>query len=194
MQNDHLLVNTAYPLVLFEYVTKHNNLNTIFKQVETVLKDLKANEYELSNFLANVNVAKQERKEVLDEIYLNQIDQYLLNFLKTTIDFNRARNLIKILKSFLGMCNDYLGITVLKIHSPFALNKQQMDQLFNALSKKYGKQIQLINVINPSLIGGIKLTSDSVSIDRSYTSQLQSIKNASLMAINQFVDKEQENE
>lgn len=186
MQNNLNAIN-AYPLVLFEYGLNSNKLNDIVLQVKGLINDLKKDNNLLASFVANINISKQKRKELIVDLYQNKIDQYLLDFLRAIIDFNRGRQLLRIFKQFLYMCNDYLGISIFKIHSPYQLTKNQIDQLYHALSQKYGNKIQLVNVVDQSLIGGIKLTSNTISIDGSFTNQLSEIKKAVVLALSQNV-------
>ena len=192
MDRDDLLINTSYPLVLFDYAIQHNQIDLFYQQVKKIIADLTLNNQELANFLSNVNLSKDERKQTLNEIYSNKIDTYIIYFLYSIIDFNRSHCILKILNEFIKQVQKHLNIVSLTVFSAFQLNEKQMQKLCVCLQNKYQKEIELTNVVDPTLIGGIKVESDFDSVDLTIVNQLEQMKQISLDVLSGVKGKKDE--
>ena len=180
MANNLLVVYSSYSSVLFEYAKKEKAVEKYFQQAQWLLDTLTANNSYLVDFLTNVNIDKSKRKEIIELTVSDKITQNFKYLLFTIIDFDRARFLIKMLKKFLKLCDDYLKITYVKVYSPFLLEAKQQERLQKALEKYYGTKILIQNYVDPKLIGGIKIETDFGSIDDTYANKLKTLKEISL--------------
>ena len=69
------------------------------------------------------------------------------------------------------------NIVRIDIFSAEELSKKQMDNIVPALEAKYkGKELEIKNFVNPSLIGGIQVIANGESIDISLKSTLERLK------------------
>ena len=65
--------------------------------------------------------------------------------------------------------------TVVTVESVVELNSAQKTALLASLKKKYGKDVSLVEKLNPELIGGIRVTIGSTRIDLSLQSRLDQL-------------------
>jgi F-type H+-transporting ATPase subunit delta len=89
----------------------------------------------------------------------------------------RMRYILGICEVFQSLCNDYFGIKVGKVFSPYQLDEKEIHKIENAVSQKENKKIQLRLVIDESLIGGIKVEVDNHVYDDSLANKLETLKN-----------------
>ena len=59
------------------------------------------------------------------------------------------------------------------IVSAFPLTEQQRDELKGALAKRYGRQIETAEQVDPALLGGARIIVGDQVIDRTVVGQLQ---------------------
>ena len=188
------LVNSSYPRVLFEYATKANRVKEIHDQAQEVLAALIRDDKMLYEMLRNYNVSKQMRKDIIDDVFKEHIDEYFLLLLKTIVDFNRCSNLITIVKGALGLCNKKLNSRYVKIYSAFELTDVQKTKLAEALKKHYhADSIDINNIVVDGIIGGLKIVSEEGSINTSYISKLNNIKEESIKSLSRYQIKEEVN-
>ena len=83
--------------------------------------------------------------------------QYVLNFLKLLVQSRRIRYIDDIVKSYINLSNQYLGIEEGMIYTPYELTDQQIQDIEKAISQKENKKVTLKVSIDPSLLGGIKV-------------------------------------
>ena len=62
-----------------------------------------------------------------------------------------------IVKSYINLSNQYLGIEEGVIYTPYELTDQQIQDIEKAISQKENKKVTLKVSIDPSLLGGIKV-------------------------------------
>ena len=62
-----------------------------------------------------------------------------------------------LIKSYIKLSNQYLGIEEGMIYTPYELTDQQIQDIEKAISQKENKKVTLKVSIDPSLLGGIKV-------------------------------------
>lgn len=176
MESSSKLQYVSYSEVLFDYAVKADKVKFYFELCSKLLDVLKRDNDTLFMFLKNNSIDKNERKEVIDLIFKENADEFFVYFLYTVIDFNRGSILIKIIKHFLKLCDEHYNIRYIRVFSPYSLNKQQLNKLSVALARYYNSKVHLDNIVDASLIGGIKVVSDSDSIDDTFKAKLSALK------------------
>jgi F-type H+-transporting ATPase subunit delta len=81
---------------------------------------------------------------------------------------------------FLKLCQQYYDIHYVQVTSAYALSKAELESLENALKKGMGlSQVTINNVVDPTVIGGIKLKTNAVSIDDTIRDKLNKMRESS---------------
>lgn len=68
-------------------------------------------------------------------------------------------------------------MTTVTITTAVKLSAKQLSDLAAAIEKKYGKQIKYEQVVDPNVIGGIRVKIGSQQIDRTISHKLAQLKN-----------------
>jgi F-type H+-transporting ATPase subunit delta len=111
-----------------------------------------------------VQIPSSEKKAAIDRMF-QDFTVEMRNFLKLLIDKDRTYYLKEILKLFITRCNEELNIETAVVSSARKLSQEDMAKIREALKKKTGKEILLKNVVDESLIAGIKVTCGSMVTD-----------------------------
>jgi len=177
----------AYVDVLLRYAFKENKIESYFKQVK-FLKQVLINHHELLNFLSDINISKNQRQNAFLEIFKDQLETKIIYFIFVVIDFNRVRDLLGILNSFIEKCNDHFGIVSGTLYTAKALTDDQVKAIRHALELKFNQKVELSNMIDPSIIGGIRFESKNYLFDNSFSSKLKKIKSEILSSFKDGVN------
>ena len=184
-------INTAYSRVIYEYAEKNQKLDEIYDQVHFVLDTLIRDDQLVYKTLRNYNILKQYRKDFLKDLFKNKIDDYLLFTLETIVDFNRCSYFLTIIKQTLHLLAKTINIRYVKVFSAFELTDIQIQKLREALKNYYNaNKVDIKNIVNPSIIGGLKIVSDEDSINTSYISKLINIREQSINSLSRHEQKE----
>ncbi len=113
---------------------------------------------EVLKLLSNPVIPKSERQEAAGRIFSGRIHPYLLNLIKLAVKNNRVPVIPEILTDYIALWYRYSGITVAEVETAVPLEETQKSRLHTALEKKYGGNVEMRLAVNPSLIGGVRVT------------------------------------
>ena len=130
----------------------------------------------LGSFLTNPLVIIDAKKNVLKDLFINQVGIHVLNFLFILIERRRIHLLNSIINCYLNLVNQLKLVTLVTIYTAIPLNEEQKQSLKTKLeSITNSKAIQLVIDIKPDLIGGFVVKIGSKVIDMSIYGQLNQI-------------------
>ena len=167
-----------YAEALFE-LSKENNTTEERKEEAQVILDQWKTYPELSVFFRAVKITDQEKKDAIDRIFASFLPE-TRSFLKLLIDKDRMYYVRDILKEFIKLANQELGIETAVVASARKLDADQMTRIREALEKKTGHRVYLENTVDPSLIAGIKVTTGNTVTDVTVAHQIRGMKEALL--------------
>ena len=168
-------VASRYAKALLELASENNKVETYQKQVKYVHSVIKQNK-DLIEFLKCYTVESSNKKDLLSKIFKDDIDLEVLHFLFLIIDKKRINYLEKIFVEFNSECNEYRNILEGVIYSFEELNDKQISEIEESVALKLNKKVELSNVIDSSLMGGIKVIVNDTVFDNSIANKMQSLK------------------
>lgn len=137
----------------------------------------------LITLLESANLTKDEKKQVIDKVFVDCPFDPIKNTLKVIVDNGRSKYIKTILRDFISLSNAKDGISEGYIYSAQKLSEEQILSISNAISKKIGNSVYLFPKINEELIGGFKVVIDDYVFDTSISHKLEELK-SSLMERN----------
>ena len=141
-----------------------------------IVSQFLANSNDLKIFLSNPLVTRESKKNVVKDIFSEQIGQNTLNFLLLLVDRSRITLLEGVAKSFLELYYKQESIEIAKVISSVQLSVHQQQNIAEKLKIITGaKQIKLSLKVDPALIGGFTIEVGSKLIDTSIRGQLRQI-------------------
>jgi F-type H+-transporting ATPase subunit delta len=131
---------------------------------------------DLQMFLKHPIIPVREKKEVLETIFKDKINPYLLNLIKLLLDRNRLYALNTINISFIKLYNKKYNIAVAEITTAIMIDENIQNAIKQKLSEIMSMQIDLHSKIEPAVIGGMLIKIDDKVIDGTISGRLESIK------------------
>lgn len=168
-----------YASGLYELADETNSIAEKKEQAEMILNVLEANP-ETDLLFRAVKVTKEEKKQFIENTFGKECDCDLVNLIKLVIDKGRVFDLEAILKTFITLAEEHLGIERAIVYSARPLEKSDLVRIQDALSKKTGKQIVLTNQIDSSLIAGIRVKVGNQITDITMAAKIDAMKNVLL--------------
>ena len=164
-----------YAEALLELAKSNDSLKETTNDMNIVTQFL-ANSSDLKKFLGNPLITKDAKKNVVKDIFGEQIDGSTLKFLLLLVDRGRIEVLESIAQKFLELSYKQESIEIAKITSSIQLSADQQKSIAEKLKKITGaKQIKLALKVDPQLIGGFTIEIGSKMIDTSIRGQLKQI-------------------
>ena len=100
------------------------------------------------------------------------------NLLRTVIDNNRLVALPEIAAQYHALVNGRSGTSDAVVHSAFPIEPQQLQDVVVALERRFGRKLNASVVIDPELIGGIRVVVGDEVLDTSIKVRLEQMKAA----------------
>ena len=150
------VVGDRYAESLFDLAKEENKVTQYLDDIKLVGEVLDSDP-QIVQFFNHVLIENDKKIQLLDQSFKGNVDQYVLNFLKLLVQSRRIRYIDDIVKSYIKLSNQYLGIEEGMIYTPYELTDQQIQDIEKAISQKENKKVTLKVSIDPSLLGGIKV-------------------------------------
>lgn len=172
-------VAERYAQGLFELARETGTVREKKEQADLILRAIAENP-ELNVFLRAVKVTKEEKKNLIAEVFGQAADTDTVNLIKLLIDKGRIGYFREIFQEFVRLANDELGIATAIVESARELKAEDIERIRKALVKKTGREITMTTKINPELIAGIKVTVGNNVTDITMKTKIESMKEALL--------------
>ncbi|MEG0180405.1 MAG: F0F1 ATP synthase subunit delta [Peptostreptococcaceae bacterium] len=169
------IIANRYAEALFQLSEEENITKEIYSELHDVVDTVKNNK-DLENVLKSPLVSKDEKKELIEKIFSNKINNNLKNFLKILIEKGRITSLKAIELTFKQLLNDKHNIIEGTVLSAIPMEKTKVKELEEKLSKKYNKNVTLENKVDESILGGVLVRLGNTQIDGSVKTRLNNIK------------------
>ena len=150
------VVGDRYAESLFDLAKEENQVTQYLDDIKLGVEVLDSDP-QIVQFFNHVLIENDKKIQLLDQSFKGNVDQYVLNFLKLLVQSRRIRYIDDIVKSYINLSNQYLGIEEGVIYTPYELTDQQIQDIEKAISQKENKKVTLKVSIDPSLLGGIKV-------------------------------------
>ena len=170
-----LKITAPYVRALFDYSVKKNILHQItadFYNLNGLLKNVP----ELIDYLDNPIIDQNSKLLVFEKVIKKNINKDTFNFLSVLVFKNRINLLPFIISSYLEIVYKTATIKKVEVISAISFDKKKKIDLSKKLSKVTNSRRILLNIkVDPSLIGGFLIRTNSQIIDFSVKSQIQTL-------------------
>lgn len=152
---------------IISYDEIKNDLNTI----SVIIK----NSPDLKSVLENITIATDVKNSIIDEVFKNQINEKLVNFLKILTNKNKFDEFDEIKSDFESIYNDVNNIKLVEVTSAVELTQEQKNRVTEKLQAKLNKQIKANWLLNSDIIGGLIIKIDDNVINSSLKNKLEKL-------------------
>lgn len=164
----------VYGQALFD-LAKEEGLDVELLCQLKILKDAFVQNGDFARLLSSPTLSKEERLNILQESFGGRVHAYVLNFMKLLTEKGYIRDFAQCCDVYRERYNDSHGIMAVRAVTAMPLDPEQADRLSTKLSKLTGRTIELINVIEPDCIGGMRLDYDGKRVDDTVRNRLDSL-------------------
>ena len=167
-------LTSRYAQALFSLKRDSNQVEETQKEVKELMKIIKDN----PDFLTLLNapyIDKEERIAVVDKVFAS-IDEDIKNLIKVVVENNRSLYLLEIFEDFNSLANEYRGVKEGLVYSAMPISEKEIDKITKKISEIEGCPIELKNIIDPSLIGGVKVVINDHIYDGTLKHHIENMK------------------
>jgi len=168
-------VAVPYARALFDFSVEKNIMHQITADFQNL--DIFFNESsELTEYINNPVVSQKAKREVLAKTLKSQINAETFKFLMVLVDRDRINLLNAVINNYLELVYQTASIKMVEVSTAFAFTNSQKDTLIQKLKElTNAREIRLVTTVDPTLIGGFLIKTESKVIDFTVKNQLQQL-------------------
>jgi F-type H+-transporting ATPase subunit delta len=147
---------------------------TLAQQVQA-LADVAANP-QLLQFADDPKVESSQVVEVMNSVVNAPLSDAAKNLLATVLDNGRLAALPEIASQFHALVNASSGVSDAIVYSAFAIEPASLAEVVSALERRFKRKLNARVVIEPELIGGIRVVVGDEVMDTSVKARLEQMR------------------
>jgi F-type H+-transporting ATPase subunit delta len=168
-------IASPYARALFDFSVEKNIMHQItadFQNLETFLTETA----ELIEYLSNPIVSQSAKLEVLTKTLESQINTETFKFLTILVKRNRINVLPSIIETYLELVYETASIKMIEVSTAIEFTDTQKTTLIKKLKElTNAREIRLVISVDPSLIGGFLIKTESKVINFTVKNQLEEL-------------------
>ena len=169
-------VGAVYGEALYSLVKDEGVSLSDIKQQLLALEQSFSAEPAFVRLLSSPNLSKEERCRIADDSFRGKLHPYVLNFLKILTEKGYMRYFADCSKAYHELYNQDHNILVVTAVTAVTLSAAQSARLTEKLSGITGKTVELVNKVDPSCLGGVRLDYDGKRVDDTVAHRLDAIR------------------
>ena len=168
-------IASPYARALFDFSVEKNIMHQItadFQNLEIFLDEAD----ELVEYLNNPVVSQSAKSEILTKILKSQVNTETFKFLMVLVNRDRINLLQSVLENYLELVYETASIKMIEVSTAYPFTNLQKNALIQKLKElTNAREIRLVLTVDPSLIGGFLIQTESKVIDFTIKNQLQKL-------------------
>ena len=164
-----------YAKAMFDVAEETETTDEVLAQFSEVVKTIKENK-DLSDVLKTPFILADDKKAILEKIFSDTTDIYVINLLKVLIHRKKIRYIDDVYHRFVKLVNDKKTLEKGTVYSVVPLSDKEIKELETKMSKKFSRVVKLENKIDKSLMGGVFIKIENKEIDGTVRSRINGLK------------------
>lgn len=165
------VVAERYARAMFDLAQQQNQTKQLQEELSEVLKAFQASP-ELKALLESPTFTPEKKKAIVREVLVGA-SATVIHSIGVLLDNNRMNEFTNVIDAFNELAYASVGVAPATVYSTRELTDEEKQSISTAFAKKVGKTSLLItNIIEPNLIGGIRLQIGNHIYDSSVKAKL----------------------
>ncbi|NDL66715.1 ATP synthase F1 subunit delta [Anaerotalea alkaliphila] len=168
------MIAKRYGGALFALAKEEGTLNALYKEVSH-LQQLLETEKDLVVVLNHPNISIGEKVSMMESIFQEELSKKLMGLLVIVLQQSRQQNLPEILEHVQESIKEDTGIRTVQVTTAEELGGGELKVLKEKLTRSTGKTIEIVNIVDKEILGGMVIRIGDRVMDTSVRSQLHSM-------------------
>lgn len=160
-----------YAEALFSLAFENDKVASVKEDLESFVAAQDDNVYKFFN---HPKITKSEKKEIVNKVLKNTL---LVNFMYVLIDNNRIELLADVLQEFITIYDSQNKMMNVEVYSGKLMEVSDLNKLKNNLAMKHNRKVTIKNIVDESIIGGLRIQYEGMVLDETINNYLAKLKN-----------------
>ncbi|AQQ54273.1 F0F1 ATP synthase subunit delta [Planococcus lenghuensis] len=164
-----------YAESLYEVARAHGEIASVEQDLREVKEVLNTNP-DFFDMFASPQMGVKDKQALVRQLFAGA-NEYVLNTLLLAVERKRINEVKDIVDEFIHLSYEDRGIAEATVYSTRFLTETEAAAISETFARKVGKQaLRIENVVDPSLIGGLRVQIGNRIFDSSVSSKLESLQ------------------
>lgn len=169
------LVSKTYGEALFELAVEENKVDVFMEEIAEI-RQILAQNTDFTKFMNHPKILKEEKIQVLENIFKNRISDELTGFLTLIVTKDRYSEIDEILDYFLTEIKKFKGIGIAYVKTASELREEQKARVEQKLLETTSyKRMEMHYDVDSELIGGMVIRIGDRVVDSSIKTGLSEL-------------------
>lgn len=175
--NKNILIAERYAQSLID-LGKNNDLSYVAIATDLAAIQLILNRSkDLYDALTNPLVNVEDKENIIDSVFVKDVDKLIINFLKLLVERNRFNLIYDVIAKFNLLLDDVNNVARVEVVSAVSLNENEKNIILEKLSQKISdKQISVKYSVDESIIAGLVFKLGDDVLDTSVSHRLEELQ------------------
>ncbi|QCT04609.1 ATP synthase F1, delta subunit [Paenibacillus algicola] len=164
-----------YARALFEVAAQQQKGLEVEEELRSVVQAIEG-DTDIQKFISTPNVPQSVKMEVLSKALAGKVSAPVMNTMELLLNRGRAELISDLLDSYVKIQGDSLGMADAIVYSTYPLSEQEQNQVSAEFGQMAQKKIRVSNVVDESLLGGLKVVIGDKLYDGSLAGKLQRLE------------------
>jgi F-type H+-transporting ATPase subunit delta len=170
-----MIVASRYAKSLIDLAKETKQLEEVRKDMQ-LIKDVCLKNHDFVTLLESPVVKTDKKLAILQALFSGKVSKTTESFLKLMTEKRREGYLDDIALAFDNQYKLYKNITTAQVTTAVALDADTKKKILELVKKTVTGEIELVEKIDPSLIGGFVLTINDKQVDQSVKRKLNDLR------------------
>lgn len=173
MSRDLEVIAKRYANALFEIAHEQGTVEQV-KQELAVVNDVFKETDDLMEVFAHPKFTTAQKKDIIQKSFGKSLSAPVLNTLLTLVERDRIAIVFDLINHYHMFANEQQQTAAAKVYSVMPLSDEEQNKISAVFAERVGKKtLQIENVIDPTLVGGIKVRIGNRIFDGSISGKLK---------------------
>jgi F-type H+-transporting ATPase subunit delta len=170
-----MIVASRYAKSLIDLAIENKQLEEVRKDMQ-LIKDVCAHNPDFVRLLQSPVVKTDKKLAIFKSVFEGKLSKITSAFLNLIAAKRREGYVREIAQEFDEQYKIYKNITTVKVQTAVPLDNKLKKQVLELVKKNASGEIELVEKIDPALIGGFVLTIDDKQVDQSVKRKLNDLR------------------
>ncbi|AIQ14852.1 F0F1 ATP synthase subunit delta [Paenibacillus durus] len=169
------VVAKRYAKALFEVAVEEKKTLEVEQELKALVSALDSNT-DLQRFISTPKISGEDKLAVLKQTLEGKLSNVVINTLELLVERGRMSILSELLDSYVKIEGESLGLADATVYSMYELNEQEKKAVAEEFGTLTGRKIRVANVVDKSLLGGLKVIIGDTLYDGSLAGKLERLE------------------
>lgn len=164
-----------YAHALLAIIEAEGNVNEVTDELFRFSRVLEGNE-ELRQALSDPHLPVERRQQIVEDLLAGKASDTTTSLISLVVGTGRVRELHTIVERLLALTADRNDRSIAEVRSAVELSDDQKARLAQALKAATGRDVEVVVIVDPTVMGGIVTQIGDTVIDGTVRSRLAQLR------------------